>query len=187
MAHHQAMLFLGIANGIHNDIVSHWFHSDPRVPPPSFYFKSEFLTTSHPPNFRMKNRTFYRPTGRPPLLSWCIATPHTTHPRTHVLSSGTYTVMISNAGGGGQSWTNDLSVTRWRADSLTDEYGTFFDSRCCEAARTMSATYLPLCKDADDYESVSRSIKRSFAVATRRGRRGSKSRCRLRIMRKSDA
>jgi hypothetical protein len=40
-------------------------------------------------------------------------TPHTLSPRTHLLSNGSYAVMLTNAGGG-YSRRQGLAITRWR-------------------------------------------------------------------------
>src|SRR5205814_10261126 len=45
-------------------------------------------------------------------------------PRTQMLSNGTYSVMITTAGAG-YSMSGSLAVTRWRADTTRDNWGTF--------------------------------------------------------------
>src|SRR4029434_10370305 len=51
-------------------------------------------------------------------------TPHTITPRAHLLSNGSMSVMLTNAGGGYTRW-RDVAVTRWREDSTCDSWGTF--------------------------------------------------------------
>ena len=51
-------------------------------------------------------------------------TPHTLSPRAHLLSNGSYSVMVTNAGGG-YSRRQDLAMTRWREDITTDAWGSF--------------------------------------------------------------
>ena len=63
-------------------------------------------------------RTSLTPVGRR------YTTPHTAGPRTHLLSNGTYTVMVTNAGGG-YSTCRGLALTRWREDRTTDAWGQF--------------------------------------------------------------
>ena len=51
-------------------------------------------------------------------------TPHTLSPRAHLLSNGSYTVMVTNAGGG-YSRRQQLAMTRWREDITSDAWGSF--------------------------------------------------------------
>jgi cyclic beta-1,2-glucan synthetase len=50
--------------------------------------------------------------------------PHEITPRTHLLSNGRYTVMVTAAGSGFSQW-GDLAVTRWREDTTRDCWGSF--------------------------------------------------------------
>lgn len=45
-------------------------------------------------------------------------------PRTHLLSNGRYSVMITGAGSGYSNW-RDLAITRWRADVTRDAAGMY--------------------------------------------------------------
>ena len=60
-------------------------------------------------------------------------TPHTVTPRSHLLSNGSLSVMLTNAGGGYTRW-RDIAVTRWREDSTCDGWGTFCYVRDLTAA-----------------------------------------------------
>ena len=51
-------------------------------------------------------------------------TPHTPMPEVQLLSNGRYHVMLSNAGGGYSRW-GDIELTRWRADTTRDSWGSF--------------------------------------------------------------
>ena len=51
-------------------------------------------------------------------------TPHTLSPRAHLLSNGSYAVMVTNAGGG-YSRRQQIALTRWREDITTDDWGSF--------------------------------------------------------------
>jgi cyclic beta-1,2-glucan synthetase len=45
-------------------------------------------------------------------------------PEVHLLSNGSYHVVITSAGGGYSRW-RELAVTRWREDSTRDGWGSF--------------------------------------------------------------
>jgi cyclic beta-1,2-glucan synthetase len=60
------------------------------------------------------------------LVGWRSAAP-----RTHILSNGQYSVMLSGNGGGYSRW-RDLDVTRWRPDATLDNWGQFIYIRQME-------------------------------------------------------
>jgi cyclic beta-1,2-glucan synthetase len=78
-------------------------------------------------------------------------TPHTLSPRTHLLSNGSYAVMLTNAGGG-YSRRQGLTMTRWREDATTDAWGTFIYVRDLETGDVWSAAYHPTRREPDEYE-----------------------------------
>ncbi len=51
-----------------------------------------------------------------------LTTPDTPIPEVHLLSNGSYHVMVTNSGGGYSRW-KDLAVTRWREDTTSDNWG----------------------------------------------------------------
>ena len=52
-------------------------------------------------------------------MSRRFTSPHHPTPRTHLLSNGSYSVMLTAAGSGFSRW-RDLAVTRWREDITCD-------------------------------------------------------------------
>ena len=78
-------------------------------------------------------------------------TPHTLSPRTHLLSNGSYAVMVTNAGGG-YSRRQDLALTRWREDITTDAWGSFSTSATSTRGEVWSTTYQPTAREPDEYE-----------------------------------
>ena len=63
-------------------------------------------------------------------------------PEVHLLSNGSYHVMVSNAGGGYSRW-RDLAVTRWREDATRDCWGTFIYLRDVATGEFWSAAHQP--------------------------------------------
>src|SRR5207248_83980 len=61
-------------------------------------------------------------------------------PRTQILSNGTYSVMITTAGAG-YSMSGSLAVTRWRADTTRDNWGSFVYVRDVRSGSVWSAGY----------------------------------------------
>src|SRR5690606_670696 len=80
-------------------------------------------------------------------------TPHEAIPRTHLLSNGRYTVLMSAAGSGFSRWQGN-AITRWREDAVLDSYGQFLYLRDTETGATRSAAYQPMCVEPERYETV---------------------------------
>ena len=154
MAHHQGMAFLAIANRLTGGVVRRWLRAEPavraaelileeRVPYDAPVVEPEAQAPAEPhqvivPEYPVRRR---------------ITTPDTPAPRTHLLSNGRYTVMLTNAGGG-FSRCRDLDVTRWRADPTTDAYGQFVYVRDCKSGAAWSAGYQPTRKRPAEYEAT---------------------------------
>ncbi|HEY0431908.1 MAG TPA: hypothetical protein VGC61_08805 [Pyrinomonadaceae bacterium] len=72
-------------------------------------------------------------------------------PRTHLLSNGTYNVMIT-AAGGGYSNCGVNAVTRWREDVTRDNWGAFIYLRDVRSGAVWSAGFQPVHKRPQSYE-----------------------------------
>ena len=78
-------------------------------------------------------------------------TPHTLSPRSHLLSNGSYSVMLTN-GGGGYSRRQQIAMTRWREDVTTDSWGTFCYVRDVDSGELWSTAFQPTARVPDEYE-----------------------------------
>ncbi len=74
-------------------------------------------------------------------------------PEIHLLSNGSYHVVISSAGGGYSRW-RDLAVTRWREDATCDCWGTFVYLRDLETGEFWSTAYQPTLSATKGYEAI---------------------------------
>ena len=63
--------------------------------------------------------------------------------RCHLLSNGSYRVLLDASGAGYSRW-RDVAVTRWREDPTTDPWGSHLFLRDEESGRTWSVTRQPL-------------------------------------------
>ncbi|MHB8955129.1 MAG: GH36-type glycosyl hydrolase domain-containing protein [Pirellulaceae bacterium] len=77
-------------------------------------------------------------------------TPHTAAPEVHLLSNGSYHVLLTNSGGG-MSHCKGLAVTRWEDDATRDHLGMFCYLRDVETGKYWSNTYQPTRRNADKY------------------------------------
>ena len=78
---------------------------------------------------------------------------HAAVPQGHLLSNGSYHVMLTSAGGG-YSHSKDLAVTRWREDPTCDPWGSFCYIRDVVHGDVWSATHQPTLQRAEVYETV---------------------------------
>ena len=88
----------------------------------------------------------------PPVIRR-FRTPHTRVPRTHVLSNGRYSVMVTNAGSG-YSRHLDRAVTRWREDTTRDGWGQWLYLRDTTSGEVWSAGYQPTAAEPEHYEAL---------------------------------
>ena len=154
MAHHQGMTVVAMGNLIHNGASRRRFHSHPMVQ------AADLLLQERTP----RAVAVARPRGEEVLLAAHIRdlvpptlrrfeSPHDITPRTHVLSNGRYTVMLTAAGSGFSRW-GDLAVTRWREDMTRDCWGTFIFLRDVDTHEVWSAGFQPCGSEAEEYDVV---------------------------------
>jgi cyclic beta-1,2-glucan synthetase len=151
MAHHQGMSLVALDNALHDAPMQERFHADPRVQAADLLLQERIPHLVPLKNLPMEIAD-HVPTSRrvvPSLRRY--ATPHTLSPRAHLLSNGSYVVMVTNAGGG-YSRRQQLALTRWREDVTTDAWGSFCYVRDLDARDVWSATYQPTAREPEEYE-----------------------------------
>ena len=79
--------------------------------------------------------------------------PNTPIPEVQLLSNGRYHVMVTNAGGGYSRW-KDIAVTRWREDTVCDNWGTFCYIRDVKNGEFWSTAHQPTLKRRKTYEAI---------------------------------
>ena len=152
MAHHQGMGLLAIANRLSGGVWRARLVREPavqaaellldeRVPGDAPQMVPELASPDSErelqvPDFPVRRR---------------LTSPHTPMPRTHLLSNGRYTVMVTN-GGGGFARCGELDVTRWTPDATRDADGQALYIRDRRTGEFWSAGYQPTAKVADEYE-----------------------------------
>ncbi|NLG85025.1 MAG: DUF3131 domain-containing protein, partial [Firmicutes bacterium] len=143
MAHHQGMLLLALTNALKDGVMAARFHRDPRVR------AGESLLFERIPGEPsiIPATTSEGPPRLMPLLGPAVSEhlflPNTAVPKAHLLSNGSLTVMVTNAGGGFTRW-RDFDLTRWQADTTQDAWGSFLYLRDPEENAVWSAGYHPL-------------------------------------------
>jgi cellobiose phosphorylase len=148
MVHHQGMSLLAFDNVLCGQIMQNRFHSDPRVR------AAEALLCERIPLLppRLEGTASEAPSRRlapiaPALIIDRFHSPDMPAPRVNLLSNGAYAVMVTSAGGGYSRW-RDIDITRWRADTTRDNWGSFLYVRDVELGVSWSATHQPFCRVA---------------------------------------
>ena len=151
MAHHHAMSLLALDNCLNGNPMQQRFHAEPRVQAAELLLQERsprLVPLDTPPEEHkvdeVPGRTIHSPVRR-------YVTPHTITPRAHLLSNGSYSVMVTNSGGGYSRW-RDLSVTRWREDATTDAWGSFCYVRDVENGEFWSVGFHPVGRETEHYE-----------------------------------
>jgi cyclic beta-1,2-glucan synthetase len=151
MAHHQGMTIVSIANALLDGPMRTRFHAEAAVQ------ATELLLQERTPREVAVNRPLAA-VPRTGVRALEIGTAdnrrftsaHTDTPATHMLSNGQYAVMVTAAGSGYSRW-KDISVTRWREDATSDDWGSYVFVRDVRSGRTWSAGYQPVGREPDAY------------------------------------
>ena len=152
MAHHQGMTVVAIANALQDGIMRARFHAEPMVQATELLLQerpSRDIVVARPRADEVKAAARIRELI-PPMLRR-FRSPHGAVPRTHLLSNGRYSVMVTNAGAGYSRW-RDLAVTRWREDVTRDPWGSFVFLRDTGSGEMWSAGYQPSGREAASYD-----------------------------------
>ena len=152
MAHHQGMTLVALTDALRDGVMRKRFHADPIIQATELLLQERTprdVAVARPRAEEVKADTSLREIAPPTIRRF--HSPHDLIPRTHLLSNGRYTVMITAAGSGFSRW-RDLAVTRWREDVTCDSWGSYIFLRDVQSAKVWSAGYQPSCVEADSYE-----------------------------------
>ncbi|WP_293353973.1 glucoamylase family protein [Phenylobacterium sp.] len=151
MAHHQGMTIVAIANALSEGLMQARFHAEPMVQATELLLEERMpreVVISQPWIARKRftvHANAVEGSGARRFLS-----PHTPTPAVHVLSNGSYSVMLTAAGSGYSRW-GDVAVTRWREDPTCDALGSHIFLRDVRSGAVWSAGYQPTGAEPDDY------------------------------------
>ncbi|HPS01286.1 MAG TPA: glucoamylase family protein, partial [Candidatus Sumerlaeota bacterium] len=151
MAHHQGMCFLALTNFLHDDCLLRHFHSDPRVRTfePLLHERIPHLPPLHHVSTRERITSVAAIGEVAPSVSQS-ETPHTATPKTQLLCNGRYGLLLTGAGGGYSRW-DDFEITRWRADTTRDSWGTFCYIHDTDLNRLWCNSYHPTGGKVEQY------------------------------------
>lgn len=155
MAHHQGLILMAMDNYFHNDIMVRRMHSDPRIQSVDLLLQEQ-VPHGVPPQdpYAEDVKGVQRLTAAPvEIIPWKVPV-QTFIPQVHLLSNGSYNVLLSNMGGGYSSWM-DVDLTRWQPDGVLDPWGSWIyiqeiSENPRKANRLWSASHQPIPGDADN-------------------------------------
>lgn len=151
MAHHQGMILVAIANVLKDGMFRTYFHANPSIAATELLLQERTPRDSEVPAPGIDELQ-----AAPELRELTAAalrqfnSPHHVAPRTHLLSNGNYSVMLTAAGSGYSRW-RDMAVTRWREDPTCDPWGSFVFLRDVANGQVWSAGYQPVGREPDSY------------------------------------
>ena len=151
MAHHQAMTIVAIANALHNGQMCARFHAEPIVQAAELLLQERMprdVAVARPPPEQATAAAEIA--SLVPVIQRRYTSAHSRVPRTHLLSNGRYSTMVTAAGSGYSRW-HDVVITRWREDVTCDGWGAYIFLRDVRSGETWSAGYQPSGVEPDNY------------------------------------
>ena len=149
MAHHQGMTLVSLANALLGDPMVKRFHADPRVQATELLLQER--VRRHVPITQPRPVEETRVAALAPAAAVRrFRSPHTPFAHAQFLSNGSYTAVVTNAGGGA-SFCRGRAVTRHREDPTRDPGSQVLYLRDVRSGSVWSATYQPMAKEPEDY------------------------------------
>jgi len=125
MAHHQGMILMAMVNFFHDDIMVRRMRSDPRIQSVELLLQEQVpLAVPLRNPYAEDVRGVQRLTAAPVEINPWRVPVQTPNPQVNLLSNGSYSVLLSNMGGGYSTW-RDVDLTRWQPDGVLDPWGTW--------------------------------------------------------------
>jgi cyclic beta-1,2-glucan synthetase len=152
MAHHQAMTLVSIANALGDGAMRARFHAEPIVQSAELLLQERMprdVAVARPPPERTAQAADIA--SIIPEIQRRYTSAHSRIPRTHLLSNGHHSAMVTAAGSGYSRW-HDIAITRWREDITCDGWGAYIFLRDVRSGDVWSAGYQPSVTEPDSYE-----------------------------------
>ena len=153
MAHHHGMTLVALDNLLNSEAMVQRFHREPMVE------SVELLLQERIPRLKegvTRPRATAVSSGRKShalvaTMPRRYSSAEQFSPSVCLLSNGNYQVMLTTAGSG-YSRIGSLSVTRWREDTISDNWGQYFYLRDVRSGAVWSNGFQPILRDPQDYE-----------------------------------
>ncbi len=152
-AHHQGMSLVALDNVVNGGTMRHRFHRDPIVRAAELLLQERTPREVPARGVRTENVRATQVSTSGEQVSRRFHSVQHPIPSSHLLSNGSYALMITSAGSGYSRW-GDLAVTRWREDVTCDDWGSYLFLRDVSSGTVWSATHQPANVEPDSYEAL---------------------------------
>lgn len=156
MVHHLGMSLVALNNYFNSDIIQARFHSDPVIRCAELLLQEKTpsgTVIAAPRRGRYVPVRFRQQEDRRVVRKYGL--PDTELPRLHVLSNGSYSVVLTD-GGSGLSRRNDIALTRWKEDPRDRSNGFYIFVQNINSNNAWSVTFDPFCSAPASYAAVFR-------------------------------
>ena len=154
MAHHQGMSFLSLGYVLLGQPMQRRFCSDPEIEAALLLLQEQtpraVKSYSHVDEMAVTGISAAEEKSE---VEPAVYGAGTLWPAVHMLSNGTYQVMVTNTGGGYSRW-RDLAITRWREDATRDNWGAFCYICDVDSKEYWSPVHQPTLQPLDSYSAV---------------------------------
>jgi cyclic beta-1,2-glucan synthetase len=156
MTHHQGMCLVALADLLHDRAIQRRFHAEPIVEATELLLQERIprgVPTSRPRAEEVK-ATRTSVINEPPARRYgmeVLSNLQSARARTHLLSNGTYSAMVTTNGSGFSSC-GGLAVNRWHPDPTRDDWGFFCYLRDVRSGAVWSAGFQPALRLPQSYE-----------------------------------
>lgn len=154
MAHHQGMSLLAIVNLLRDNLIQHLFHAHPLVRSCELLLQERIprgIPIKEPRPIDVELEPAEEERVQISVDHAGIDDLDKTPPRTHILSNGRYSTLLTHSGTG-YSYFDEQMLTRWRPDVVRDSHGFFFFVRDLESGEYWSVGHQPVKRKADRYD-----------------------------------
>jgi len=155
MAHHQGMSLLSMVNILQDNVLQRLFHDHPLVRSCELLLQERIprgFPIKEPRPIDVELEPAEEEEVRDSVDHAGIEDLDDTPPRTHILSNGRYSTLLTHAGTGYSTF-DETMLTRWRPDVVQDRHGFFFYVRDLESGEYWSVGHQPVRRKADRYDS----------------------------------
>jgi cyclic beta-1,2-glucan synthetase len=160
LAHHQGMSLVALTNAVLGHPMVQRLHADTRVQATALLLQER--APRHAPITQPRPAEETRVAAPvSPVAIRRFRSPHTRYPHAQFLSNGTYTAVVTNAGGGA-SLCRGRAVTRYREDAVRDLGSQFLYLRDVRTGSFWSATYHPTRREPEEYLVAFQAEKAAF-------------------------
>lgn len=143
MAHHQGMSFMALNNVINNNILQERFHREPVIKAVEILMQEKIPSkVIFAKDYKEKIEPFETVIKEDVEYTKILGLNNNILPEVHMLSNGDYSVMVTDNGSGFSKY-KDLTVTRWREDSILNNSGMFFYIQDIDSGSVWSNSLVP--------------------------------------------